>query len=370
MELKALCQHLNTNDASYQSEINSLTQGVMELCTQLEAVIPNTGNRFGTLANVINENLCNVRRQEVNVEKYFSANGPIAKRIKEHLVIHEFISGGGRLFELDNALAMFDFSPTNDSDLNKKLNDFLSTIRNTVQNNQLFSTTLPTLHLTEYIQPAKMKTGIYGDACDPKSLTTILRTESPMNENMEILFIAPSEGSCTLWYYHPWEEIWINADYTWTFEGVLEKVQAEFQKALTMATPLQQDFDFHTELKHVEQLFNGVFDNEDHLPKSVFNIGNRLTVSPPCAGEIISAAYHRSSDDSYVSVKAHDINLIFRNTKGAYPSRNFHFTDASFTSRVDASQLHRTIQTVLIQRAYSAAKSYNDLIAQQKAQNV
>jgi hypothetical protein len=381
MDLKAICNKIAIGmEKTAEAEIDLLQQSIAQLMLNLGAILPKQSEVFVELTKDMENKIQNSRfkrRLSMDVNTYFRGNGPIAIKLKEHLDIAEWMNSDDKSNVVTETPVntfiscptdMFDFKPTNDPFQNNRVNSLISSLRYQVTN-QSYATTkepLPTMVTGNLIITPNVKTGLYGDGSDSENLTLILRGTYPENE-MEVLFYMSPESGTSLWFYHPYEMVWINSDFRLTFDQTFEILEKEFAKANDEASPIYRNFSFDEELIRLEKQANAIFDNEEILPSRLFNYSNGVTLHS-ISNEEPFGTYVRVDDASTITVVVDKVSLVFRNTKGKYPQRSKQMCRAikHISTKVDPQDMSRKFQEQMIYRTGFALSSYIEIIRNHK----
>lgn len=382
MDLKAICRIIGSGiQPTAENEIDTLQKSIAQMMLNLGAAIPGQSELFTELVANMNRTITQtraMRRFPMDVNTYFRASGPIARKLKEHMAVADWydenannMMNGSANPRIDRPhpsmivfdhLQAFDFQPSNDLAMVKSVNDFLGTLRGKLVA-QMYATTRPALppggqlHITP-----DMQSGIYGDGADPENVALILRGAYPDSE-MQVLFYLPPNGAATLWFYHPYEMCWINSDWQMTFIGTLRLLEHEFEKAVEHARPMEREFDFSDELGRLEKQAHGIFDNEEVLPASLFCYTDGIAVHPVSPLPPLST-YVRKADASEITITTDKIHLIFRNTKGAYPMRSRQLCKkmAHLSTKVEPEDMSRPMQENMVHKTGYVLAVIGDII--------
>jgi hypothetical protein len=307
MNLKKLCTALH-NSAKVDGKIAVLQRHFAMLALNLGAMIPANAKVFEGLIDNLNKEL----NEDYKFFDYFSGNGPMASRLVEHLCVSSMVHPDNTSSRLD--LTAFDFKPVNNEICKVKLNSFLTGAVIEVSESEFLSINNSTLDLS---QPDSLSTGIYKSP-HSESPTLVLRTVSEDRCGVEALFIATPGKMGELWYYHPYELVWVFGDEDYIFTGMQESLELEFEKAKDKACQTFSDFDFDKEISKLDEQSDFIFDNESSvLPEVAFNGLANESKNPD-----VSTGFFTKPDYSLILISLDNTVLLFRNTKADYPSRN------------------------------------------------
>ncbi len=381
MDLNKLCERLHTPFEHFQNtEIGQLQRAVAGLMLNLGAMMPGKSSLFQALVEDMQNSSAVIRQNKVNVHSYFSGNGPTANKLKEHLAVMDWVdqyhnppvrdfSGQATLSKTTNAqhmkhqLKMFDFNPSDDAALVTEVNEFIQTIR-PVLTGRLFLTPNPPL-TREPIDFTTLLTGIYGDATVPESLSIILHGTVPDTNGLQVILSIVSGFPASIWYYHPFERLWLVGDWRISFKGVLETLQGEFRVALQDAGVVEREFDFTQEMERLEKQAYSIFDREDKLPQNLFYYRGGLQVQPLDNNPPLGY-YARDVESSSVMFPfGEGVHLTFMNTKGKYPSRSKVLCrNLSFNTqtKLDPADIPTKLQEQIVQITSQALGCFDDVI--------
>jgi hypothetical protein len=307
MNLKKLCTALH-NGVKTDTKIAVLQRHFAMLALNLGAMIPANTKVFEGLIDNLNKELS----EDYKFIDYFNGNGPMASRLVEHLCVNAMLYPDATNTRLD--LTAFDFKPVNIETCKVKLNSFLAGAVIEVVESEFLSISDATPDLS---QPDSLSTGIYKTPHSPEP-TLILRTVSENRCGVEALFIATPGKLGELWYYHPYELVWVFGDENYTFSGMQESLELEFEKAKDKACQTFNDFDFDKEISKLDEQSNFIFDNESSVLNDVaFNGLANESKNPN-----VSTGFFTKPDYSIILISLDNTVLLFRNTKADYPSRN------------------------------------------------
>lgn len=383
MDLKTLCKALQGSvEHSPNQEVATLQRSVAQLMLTLGAAIPDKLAIFNGLIEDMQTQAFDLRYQKVSLPAYFSGNGPTARLVQQHLNVIDwmdtslhpavFVAPGITMAKSTPSLCVssqmkaFDFQPTDDRSVIRPLSEFLFTVRPTMLRSTYLSSE-PALP-SGVMQLDKLLTGIYGDASKPEQMSLILRATIPLTNGLEVMFAMIGEAPATIWYYHPFELVWVNGDFSYTFKGVHEALQAEFALAHEKARPVEKVFNFMEELERLEERAGEIFNEEESMAPQLFYYPDGISILP--VGNVAPiSTYKRDKEASILVVSLDRVHLIFRNTRGTYPMRSrqlcTHITALSQLTVLPDS-LPRNAQELLVQKATQALSVYGNCIKSTK----
>lgn len=349
-------------------EVDLLRETIMTLVSHLRVLIPNGAPALNQFYSEMEQQFHDLRRRHYSVKSYFTGHGALANKLRDFLVLDEHFqtqddaASPQYIRTVEEQLARFDFKPTSDPELIKQLKDFIVTLRPTVLNKTFRS---PKPALVGNLNFDQIESGIYGDPADAEKFIIVLRTSFEPREQVETLLIYQKQQA-NLWYFHPFEARWINSLFDVTFDGVLEQLQQEFEKAVAAAEPIVREVTFEEELLVILQKANSVFENEQLLPIKYEMPPERTDKRFP----LLPTGFERTMDDSCIIVSADSYSLLIRNTRGAYPSRTYHFMQnyTTLPSTATVDEMSESVKRMLIKRAHSAFNNLETIIEQARQQ--
>lgn len=389
MDLKTICKVLaNDSENTAEQEIDLLQRSIASLMLNLGAIVPAQSTLMTALVDDMNTQMKQLRARRKypeDLKTYFTGKGKIARKLKEHMAVADWFetitnpplvfSNGGRVEKMvpskfiERHLELFNFQPTDDVQMVTALRNFCYNARPKILTG-LFATPKPALPPAGLLAiTPDIKTGLYGDGAHPETLTMILRARCS-ESGIEVIFYVPAEQTMTIWYHHPYENVWVSS-FDYTFEGVVQLLEKELEIAFQEAGPIERDFDFVTELERLEKQAHEIFDNESVLPQQLFCYSDGLTAQPD--GEVQPfSMYVREKDTSTITIVAEKVHLVFRNTRGAYPLRSRQLCRAfsHLTTKVEASDMSRHVQESMVQKSSFALSNIGEIIKYHKRNEV
>lgn len=331
---------LLTPSTTLMRENDIVVHTVKNLLDNLGSMFPKLHGVTHSLSSQLLNEIGLLRRTSLNVNAYFTGNGPIADQIKRYTALERLIYGVNGFTGLSNILDTFNFNPTKDPETVNALNSFLSSARSLCDNAPI--TTLKT-NIPDFIAPADMETGLYGNIENGNSFTLILRTHAKTEDEIEMIFLARPDTDAFLWYWHPFERAWINSDHEVTFDGALEQLDLQLKQAIIDATVFVEELDFKKEIKDIIDESCVIFNDEKYLDSSV--ICNETGYAP-----LPSGYYKYDSERSEIKISVRESQFILRNTKGTYPSLSGSLVSVvnGVSSTIEISKVDEKFQRQLI----------------------
>lgn len=315
MDQRTLFRLLRQDSDVEGSQFQVLHGVVTSLFTELGKLHPEQAAHFTQMSKQLTNEFNQCSGEASRLARYFAGQGPVARRLREHALVHEWLRGEDPA--LDNVsevlaakLKLFDFTPIEQPEV---VNDFNRVLSQMVVRTRtgVFTTPFPTLP-PQLTSLDELHTGIYAPPPGGPHATLVLRVGSGEVEGaMRAVFMAATNSVPALFFYHPWEHVWLQSlQWTVTFPGLRDALQEEFGKALAAANAVPQGYDFSAELAALSQKSNTVFDRESLLPAEVHVSGNDLC--------------YKATDDtrSEILIRSGDYVLSFINTRGEYPARS------------------------------------------------
>lgn len=383
MELKEISKIVFSGlDRAAENKINLLQNSFSQLLAILGKESPEQATIFGALNKEFTNKLEQVGEVNRNIGKYFTGNGPVAKRLKEHLGIAKalqrpvhfptnvplgILTVVSPISDLEDQIKRFNYNPIIEADHVQKLTEVTRTLRAKITA-EFYETPYPPFPEGVILNLDDTQSGIYGDGADPANLQIVLRGFCEGMDGLEVLYISWPDAVSSLWFYHPFELQWVKSSLQETFPGAAEALVKQLESVMEQASPIVRDFVFEEEVTRLEKQAHAIFDTEDVLPKQVFSYPDGLYSSPIPARAPLGH-YERTAEASEIMVKVDKTNIIFRNTRGKYPQRNWNLcrmiTNDVF-SKVDLKDLHRTEQLTLIQRTGLVLANITEVINSNK----
>lgn len=261
----------------------------------------------------------NIVTNSVSVVKYFSGNGPVATRLREHiemslLLDHAMNDEEDEDFDdkheyLVQLLNDFNFSPDNDKEAVSELCSFIDSVRMYMKENTFNK---PVSEMKNHCSLDELRTGIYKAEHSNSNFLLVLSVELPNTDGLKAILIMPTNGNSSMWFYHPIESIWILNYNDYTFDGLKKIFVEHFFLAIADAEPTVVKFDYTLELASLQESIDFIFDNEKLIPSMrLVSYTNGIS------------GFHRDTVDSQlIACCVDDYSLLFRNTNGNYASRS------------------------------------------------
>lgn len=244
MVSKDLCELLYTADAFGRQEEAIIQRTLVMLMQKISQVVP--ARDAGDISNILSDfvnTMTDARLSRLNGQEYFSARGPVAKKIREHIAIDDWVRtqiaevsfkkgpavNADTLGFLENSLSAFDFKPVTDKAIIDDLFDFFRHMRETMAKGAF--TGQPAV-LGQSLSFQETSTGIYGPSEDIAKAAIILNVHSADGQGMDTVFIGNYGTAPLMWHFHPHERIWVAADFKYTFPYIRAQLELEFDKAL------------------------------------------------------------------------------------------------------------------------------------------
>lgn len=312
MNQQQLFRQLRDEKHMVQTQVSELSQAFNKLLNHLGARDDDDRKAFLEISNELARNL-KVTQPYDNVYGYFSGVGPVARQLRQHTLINDWLQTETRASNQFNEalfrkLELFDFKPTHEQgkvlDTINRFNAMVERVRRGSFSNpiEIVSPPLPTMD--------QWQTGLYGSPGSGQTLCLVLRVGQPGVGNMETVFMAVPGESPKIWFYHPWEDTWLwSTDFAVTFEGLIDLMEEQFEQALGKANALSQAFDFESELAQLRTQVDAVFDDELRLPAQVVLPSN----------ECVYISYDEERSEVIAPLGGYAV--LFINTKGRWPSR-------------------------------------------------
>lgn len=292
---------------------NSLVQGVTEFTNNIMATYEDAMSPF----------------------RYFSGNGPIAHKLRDHFTVLEHLYPDRlvniRMEHEEIKRELFDFQVVTDPEKLKALADLIVSVsRGFTDNPPLFH--LPTNRLV-FSDVFEWETGVY-----PHIKTMVLHAEfGEVRFSLSIDY----DGRTQMAYYHPGEDVWMLTDTTFLLDGMLERIQEQYSLLAN-----QHDLSIHPprldELDALRLKADETFMRRQQLPSQA---------------EFWNAV-HPDYTTICIPISTGQV-LNFIDTRGQYPSREMYLTNVVGKTewKVSFEELHPFTQQLVIREGLEALET-------------
>jgi uncharacterized coiled-coil protein SlyX len=319
MEYPRLFRLLRDDHNRHEMQVGAIEQAICALTAVVGEVLqPDQKEALDKISAQLGNDLNKVRVVGGTMLDYFSGHGPVAKRLREHLLLIQWLYDtsevpkevsdqlvGSMMRKIDS----FDFKPSQEIGDIKEAAEFYNFAIDQVAQGYF---TAPFPKIPEGTHgPELFQTGLYGSPGGGQQLTLVLRVGQPGEGGMQSVFMASPGSVPMLWHHHPWEDYWMSpAHFETTFPGLIEAMREQLALALANATGDTSSFDLAKELQELTVQANTIFDSELLLPEQVLHSDNNA----------VYLAYN--DQQSEILARTADHILSFMNTKGEFPIRS------------------------------------------------
>jgi hypothetical protein len=296
---------------SHQMDTDGIASCLKIIAQQLERLKPGgDAQNAGVFTNITNQlqaQLETLRARRVSAYEFFAGRGVVARKLREHLFVNQWLDPGmeARNAELSRQLEdTFNKRPIKDEAALQELTDFIKMtvplmVGQTLEG-QEFNLIDPNVPLPT------IKTGFY--KLEGPVLTRQLLVLNTCTDDITVSYVLESGREEVLLYQHPEEDEWFRTDYTFTFEGVVKKLQAELDRIIAPMGFSASMTDLDAEMARITGKVNRLFDQQTDLPHQGFP-----TVS-------------HSRDETQIKIPVGPtFYWVFIDTRGKYPSRTNRF---------------------------------------------
>ena len=310
MEIKELLKQFK--QSTTQQTLNKIHEKTIgSALLQIGTAVPGLLHSLTLTGEKFIEETTNARLIDERTIRIFTAQGPRAQRLREHAFFLDYALQDSpephakAQVRMEALLKSFLFHPLQGRLYVEPIIKLLDTLTEMAKLKDVFPKNLENFHDVTQGDSTKAPTGLYLDR-EGKPVI-IIRTKVMGQGDMELLAVATPSQFTPLFYYHPGEDFWCQADAEVTFLGVEETLDAEIEK-IVHQLGLKNDLDF---IDEVDQLLAAL--------KPTL-IQNRL--------DKVKTPYYRRDTpvSSQVRIPTQFGTITFWNTQGAYPSQRWSFT--------------------------------------------
>jgi hypothetical protein len=287
-------------------DAESVASTLAIVAQHLDTLHPEKKGLFGALSKRLTDQLEALRAQRDTAFSFFAGQGPVAKKLRDHVNMQRWILGENHFglgLKLREVESLFDLHPTKDETVLESLTAF---IRSTFP--LMNGTHIDGQEFTEVTGDQtlmNLSSGFYVDRRGTVPAYMLLLRTRIANTGPEVLYVLQACREEQLFFYHPNEDEWFRADYTFTFYQLVNKLKAELDIVIEplgfTVTPLNLEL----ELAKLYDRVNFIFDNEERLSAARHE-------------------YYREGQDwtQILLPLGAGYSWMFTNTKGRYPSRS------------------------------------------------
>jgi hypothetical protein len=252
-----------------------------QLIVTLASAIPGKHGVLSELAQKQADEINAIRKSIFDPKVYFSGNGPVATRYKQHLTMCK--ESGSLSLAKQKAFQLkideFNYSPLYDCEVSKLCYDQLTQYRADLRKDGITSiTSLPAITIDSKLE--SLESGIYSGPVDPEDLALVLRIKAIGNELPELLWYAPEGVPGILLARHAKEEMWIDLTYApekiVCFNGMHLRMDQEYKKVIKKAKQLVKNYKFDAvkEIDLLQVKMHDLLTKCDSFPKGIRYFNN------------------------------------------------------------------------------------------------
>jgi hypothetical protein len=292
-----------------QLDTDGIAACLTQLAKNLDLLHPANKTPFVMLVEQMNGHLKRLRQNRFSAYDYFAGKGSVARKLREHLKMDDWVNPGHRARNTDLVRQIdvcFNKFPTRDEGELKELADFVKLTMPLMNGHAQLGDfkdiphTVPKNTLESGFYAINMPSGL-------KRGIMVLRTKLVPNEVEACYILEIGEEEC-LMLYHPEEGEWFQADYTFTFSTLVSHLRRELDALITPLGLSAQLVDLNEELTQIFAKANYVFDNHARIPNSG-----------------VEHVLHQPDETRIVIPMSKLYQWRFIDTRGAYPNRSMKF---------------------------------------------
>jgi hypothetical protein len=272
--------------------------------------------------------------------RYFSGEGPVARKLKDYAAITNAYSMGS--FKLNDHIKKFDFEPTTDE--NEKGHTFREWLEDVAINMFEVPHTFACPCPYDVGIEIGFDTGIaiqglqYTEDEQPIKWLTIA---VELDNGIQAKYVVKQGADAKLLYWHPHEEVWLADDATTLIPGVWEAMKEQWDTIADQAGFKAKPVNIVEATNEMIKKADRIFDNADKIPE-------------------VTEAYIRNGDETYIRFVAEHYHLVFTNIGGKWPARywtlSFNMGDAHSTT-IGFEDMREFARQDLINRATAGLDS-------------
>lgn len=294
-----------------QHDIDGIASCIAAITTNLDAIHKdkNLAVTFTKLQQQLGVHLSRLREMRFNAYDFFAGKGTIARKLREHLKLDDWLNPANRPRNDDSRRHVdltFNKYPTREDMELKELADFirltLPLMGGTIDGQEWkeVDSSTPVVTLPSGFYAMKYPSGLMKPML-------ILKTKLPQS-NVGVVYVLEANQDERLVYHHPEENEWFRSDYSFTFPTVASRLRAELDEVLKPLGFTVDMSDFDEQMEAVFAKVNYVFDQYERLPSSGLQF------------------VHHEKDLTQITIPIGDYyRWRFSDTRGQWPSRSMKF---------------------------------------------
>jgi hypothetical protein len=294
-----------------QMDLDGIASCIRAITTNLDALHKdkNLAVTFSKLTQQMQGHLDRLREKRFNAYEFFSGQGTVARKLREHVKMDDWLNPSHRARNSDarrNIDLCFNKYPTRDEMELKELSDFIElTI-------PLMSGAIDGVDWQEVentVPITSLETGFYAMKYPSGQVKArmILKAVLPTSR-IGVLYVLENEAAPQLIFHHPEENEWFRADLSFTFPSVTSYLKSELDALIKPLGFTVDAGDLNEQLEEVFQKVDYVFDQQHRLPTSGLQF------------------VHHEKDLTQITIPIGDhYRWRFDDTRGQWPSRSKKF---------------------------------------------
>jgi hypothetical protein len=300
------------DDGITERRLSEIASSVSVACHHLKHLLGEHGTAFAHIGENLQAVMNSLTGEKYSIKRYFSAQGPIAARLKESIAIWNWTHGETSLganrteerakARLDAILTQFDYNPTNDAVAIAELNGFIQEAQ-ALLDETVFPRFFAGKSDGQY-NYNETPSGYYVQTVHNHDTNVLVLRNKIKDSDVEVLLILIGSQAHRLFYYHPLEDAWILAEENVMLLGVMECLKDELTRLQgTVLAKQNEPKNWQVELDALQAKAAAIFEQEQYLPEQSLCYANF------------------KNDSSQIEIPFNKYFMGFINTRGAYPSR-------------------------------------------------
>ncbi len=302
----ALCPRATDNA---QMDIDGIGASIGAIANVLDTLDSDKKGIFAKFAGQLDVHLKRLRAMRTNAYEYFSGAGPVARKLREHVKVDDWMNPQNRIRNQDLLRHMemsFNKYPTRDAFELKELQDFIQLTK------PLMTGQLDTIEFKEYDSGTvltDLASGFYKIQSETAAQFLLILNTRLQPSQVGVMYVLGMGADEQLMYEHPEEGEWFRTDDSYTFEGLANKLRAELDLVIAPLGLSAKKSNLPVQLEEVFQKVDFIFENHKRLPEGglqfVRHEENQSTIAIPCG------TFYK---------------WVFTDTRGQWPTRTKRFT--------------------------------------------
>lgn len=289
----------------HQMDTDAIAASLRTMTQHLDKLHPEMQSVFGKITGQMQTHLDNLRQQRHSAYEFFSGQGPVARKLREHAAMMELFNptntarAANFRTEIDEVFNKF---PTKNEEKLKELLDFIRMTFPLMTGQQLDGQEFE--EIESDIALPKMKSGFYKvkSVVLPR-MVMVLNATAP--QGISASYVLEMGREEILLFKHPEENEWLKADGSFTFDYLVPMLQEQLDALIVPMGFQAARVDLDAEMQKIYAKVIEIFENRNRLPNDVehvYNDDEETRITMP-----VTPLYH----------------WVFSDTRGVYPNRTF-----------------------------------------------